>query len=154
VSKVKHTTGSNPRYLIGRFQHSVSGGIQRVEDQSGFLEEIVMNRFAAIGVLAVLTALTIPVTAQQKAAPPALEIQALSTRPEMVTGGDVLLQITGPANLSSKPLTVRVNGKDVSSAFKPASGAVATARDSKTLVGLVSGLNVGSNAIVAAMHGS
>jgi hypothetical protein len=84
------------------------------------LEEIAMNRLAAIGVLAVLSALTIPVSAQRKAAAaPALEIQALSTRPEMVTGGDVLLQIAGPANLSAKTLTVRVNGKDVSGAFKP-----------------------------------
>jgi len=32
------------------------------------LEEIAMIRFAAIGVLAVLSALTIPVAAQQKAA--------------------------------------------------------------------------------------
>src|SRR5512138_2011124 len=101
-----------------------------------------MKRFALIGVLAALGALTIPVTAQQKgAAAAALEIQALSTRPEVVTGGDVLLQIAGPANLNAKALTVRVNGKDVSNAFKPAS-------DSKALVGLVTGLNVGSNAIV------
>ena len=115
-----------------------------------------MNRFAAMGVLAVLGALTIPVTAQQKAAAaPALDIQALSTRPEMVTGGDVLLQIAGPANLSAKTLTVRVNGKDVSNAFKPAPSAVeGAAPDSKALVGLISGLNVGSNAIVASMRGS
>ena len=112
-----------------------------------------MNRFAAIGVLAVLTALTVPVTAQQKAgAASALEIQALSTRAEMVTGGDVLLQIAGPANLSAKTLIVRVNGKDVSSAFKPSPSAVRG--PAPALVGLVSGLNVGSNAIVASMRGS
>ena len=107
-----------------------------------------MNRFAAIGLLAVLGALAIPVAAQQKAAPaPAFEIRALSTRPELVTGGDVLLQIAGPANLNAKSLIVRVNGKDVSSAFKRAA-------DSQALVGLVSGLNVGSNAIAASMRGS
>ena len=80
-----------------------------------------MKRFVAIGILAVLSALTIPVVGRRRpsSAPP-LEIQALSTRPELVTGGDVLLQIAGPANLSAKNLTVRVNGKDVSSAFKPA----------------------------------
>src|SRR4029453_8094879 len=42
---------------------------------------------------------------------------------------------------------VALSGKDVSSAFKPPS-------DAKALVGLVSGLNVGSNAIVASMRGS
>ncbi len=105
-----------------------------------------MQRCAAIGILAVLSALTFPVAAQQKAAAP-LEIHALSTRPELVSGGDVLLQIAGPANLSAKNLIVRVNGKDVSSTFK-------TTPDSKALVGLVSGLNIGTNAIAASMRGS
>jgi uncharacterized tannase-like protein DUF6351 len=112
------------------------------------LEEIAMKRFAGVGILAVLGALTIPVAAQQKAATgAAFEIHALSARPELVTGGDVLLQIAGPANLTAKNLLVRVNGKDVSGAFK-------LAVDSKALIGLVSGLNVGSNAIVASMRGS
>ena len=108
-----------------------------------------MNRFAALGILAVLGALTIPVAAQQKAAAAgaAFEIHALSTRPDLVTGGDVLLQIAGPANLSAKNLIVRVNGKDISGAFK-------LAADSKALLGLVSGLNVGSNAVIASMRGS
>jgi hypothetical protein len=110
------------------------------------LKEIAMKRGAAIGMLAVLSALTIPVAAQQKAAA-ALEIRALSTRPELVSGGDVLLQIAGPANLSAKSLIVRVNGKDVSSTFKPAP-------ESKAVVGLVSGLNIGTNAIAVAMRGS
>jgi hypothetical protein len=110
------------------------------------LEEIAMKRCAAIGILAVLSALTLPVAAQQKAAA-ALEIHALSTRPELVSGGDVLLQIAGPANLSTKNLIVRVNGKDVSSAFK-------TTPDSKVLIGLVGGLNIGTNAIAASMRGS
>src|SRR6476620_8719975 len=99
-----------------------------------------MKRFAAIVFVAVIGALTLPIAAQQKAA--ALEIHALSTHPELVSGGDVLLEVTGPANLTAKSLIVRVNGRDVSAAFKP-SGA------SKTLVGLVTGLNLGSNAVQA-----
>ena len=97
---------------------------------------------------AVLSALTIPIVAQQKAVSASpFEIHALSTRPEFVSGGDVLLQIAGPANLTAKNVIVRANGKDVTSAFKPAA-------DSKALVGLVTGLNVGSNAIEASMRGS
>src|SRR5262249_41287133 len=135
VSNVKQTADSKSRYVIGHFQHRSVEPFQQVEGESGFLEEIAMKRFAAIGVLALTGALTIPVIAQQKAAAsPALEIQALSARPEMVSGGDVLLQIAGPANLSAKTLAVRVNGKDVTSAFK-------AVPDSKALVGLVSGLN-------------
>ncbi|HEY3161439.1 MAG TPA: DUF6351 family protein [Vicinamibacterales bacterium] len=120
-----------------------------------------MKRLAAIGLIAVTGALTVPVAAQQKtagraaAAVEGLEIRALSTRAEFVTGGEVLLQISpstalgtsGPANLTAKNITVRVNGKDASAAFKPAAGTTG-------LVGLVTGLNVGSNTIQASMRGS
>ena len=75
-----------------------------------------MKRFAVIGLVALLGALTNPVAAQKAA--PSLDIHTLSTRPEFVSGGDVLLQIAGPANLTAKNVTVRVNGKDVSAAFK------------------------------------
>ncbi|HYS27203.1 MAG TPA: DUF6351 family protein [Vicinamibacterales bacterium] len=113
-----------------------------------------MKRIAVIGFVAVVGILAAPVAAQQKAAGPAastpagagLEIRALSTRAELVSGGDVLLQIAGPANLTAKNLTVRVNGNDASAAFKVA--------PDKTFVGLVTGLNVGSNTVQAAMRGS
>jgi hypothetical protein len=105
-----------------------------------------MNRVAAIGLVAVVGALTLPLAAQQKA-PPALEIRAVSARAEFVSGGDVLLQIAGPSNLTVKNLSVRANGRDVTAAFKPTP-------DAKMLVGLVTGLNIGSNAIQASMRGS
>src|SRR5262249_12841118 len=103
-----------------------------------------MKRFAAIGLIAI-GALTIPVAAQDKQVP--LDIRAMSTRPEFASGGDVLLQISGPSNLTVKNLTVHANGKDVSAAFKPAP-------DSRMLVGLVTGLNVGSNAVTVSMKGN
>jgi uncharacterized tannase-like protein DUF6351 len=106
-----------------------------------------MKRLAGIGFVAVIGALGASVAAQQKAAAPALEIRALSTKPEFVTGGDVLLQIAGPANLTAKNLTVRVNGRDASASFKPAA-------EEKTFVGLVTGLSVGPNMIAASMRGS
>jgi hypothetical protein len=106
-----------------------------------------MNRFAAVGILVVTSALSMPTAAQQKSTAPPLEIRALSTHPELVTGGDVLVQVSGPATLTAKNLTVRLNGKDVSAAFK-------TAPDSKALVGLLSGLQTGSNAVSASMRGN
>jgi len=108
--------------------------------------ETAMNRFAAIGLVVVASVLTVPVAAQQKT-PPSLEVRALSTKAEFVSGGDVLLQVEGPANLTAKTLRVMVNGKDESAAFKPAAG-------SKGVVGLVTGLNVGSNSIQASIRGS
>ena len=93
-------------------------------------------------------------TAQRPTAPP-LEIRALSAKPELVSGGDVLVEIAGPfdsaqdrpASLTVKSVTVRLNGKDVTASFKPAA-------ESKALVGLLTDLQVGSNAVQASMRGS
>ena len=103
-----------------------------------------MKRLAAIGLIA-LCALTVSLAAQDTRIP--LDVRALSTRPELVSGGDVLLHVSGPPNLTAKNLTVRVNGRDVSAVFKPAAGTTG-------LVGLVTGLNVGANTIQASMRGS
>ena len=114
-----------------------------------------MKRYAAIGLVAIVSGLTMPVSAQKIGAAPPLEIRALSTRPEFVSGGDVLVEISGPATLTAKNLAVRLNGKDVSAAFKPAAQSLApSAVEGKALVGVVTGLNVGSNSIQASMRGN
>ncbi len=64
-----------------------------------------------------------------------LDIQTLSTRPDRVSGGDVLVQITQD---DSTATPVSLNGTDVTSAFR--AGSVANTR-----VGLVTGLTVGTN---------
>src|SRR5689334_23712914 len=71
----------------------------------------------------------------------ALSIEVRSSRPELVTGGDALVRITGAA---AAP-TVSVGGSDVSAVFKsdPKGG----------WVGLVSGLKDGSNALTAKAGG-
>jgi len=46
------------------------------------------------------------------------EIRTISTRPDLVSGGDVLIQIAVPATLSAGRLAVIANGRDVSGAFK------------------------------------
>src|SRR5262245_58863741 len=64
-----------------------------------------------------------------------LAIVVLSTRPDTVTGGDVLVQINaGESPLQS--IQVTLNGRDVTSAFRPG-------RVPGTLVGLVEGLALG-----------
>jgi hypothetical protein len=129
--------------------------IQQLEHKSGFLEGSAMKRYAAIGLVAIVSGLTMPVSAQKIGAAPPLEIRALSTRPEFVSGGDVLVEISGPATLTAKNLAVRLNGKDVSAAFKPAAQSLApSAVEGKALVGVVTGLNVGSNSIQASMRGN
>jgi hypothetical protein len=68
-----------------------------------------------------------------------LTIVTLSSRADMVSGGDTLLEIRSTA---SARVSVTVNDRDVTQAFHP--DAVR-----KSLVGLVEGLQVGRNTIVA-----
>ena len=67
-----------------------------------------------------------------------IEINALSTRADRVSGGDVLIEITAPGAPS-----VTLNGRDVSTAFhlRPGSGA---------FVGLVTNLSIGRNVLKVA----
>jgi hypothetical protein len=71
-----------------------------------------------------------------------LELNALSARPDMVSGGDVLVRISLPRNLRANEVTVTLNGADVTSVFKSES-------DGRTLVGLVEGLKPGRNSLRA-----
>jgi len=75
----------------------------------------------------------------------ALEVGVLSSRPDMVTGGDALVQISGP-KLDS--LSVKLNGQEVTDAFRPR-------HDSNDLVGMITGLKLGKNLLkVKAKGGS
>lgn len=68
------------------------------------------------------------------------QIETLSSRPDMVTGGDALVRIAVPAGVALKEVRVTLNGSDVSAAFQPAPGGSA-------LLGLVTGLRVGMNTL-------
>ena len=68
-----------------------------------------------------------------------VEIRTVSNRPDLVSGGDVLVELVLPATAAG--LSVKVNGRDVTSAFAMSSGG--------RMLGLVSGLNVGTNVITA-----
>jgi hypothetical protein len=75
-------------------------------------------------------------------AKPALEILTLSTRPDTVSGGDVLVQINVPENVPLNSVTVNLNGLDVTAAFRPGQAP-------GSLVGLVEGLALGENTLKA-----
>jgi hypothetical protein len=67
----------------------------------------------------------------------ALNVEVLSSRPELVSGGSALVRITGAGGTPA----VTIDGKDVSSAFK--------ADAQSRWVGLVEGLKDGDNRLVA-----
>jgi hypothetical protein len=70
-----------------------------------------------------------------------LKITTLSSRAEMVSGGDTLIKIEAPDNIALEKIAVTRNGVDVTKAFKAGKG--------HFLVGLVDGLKVGSNELMA-----
>jgi hypothetical protein len=70
-----------------------------------------------------------------------LSVRVVSSRPDMITGGDALVEIAGPASiLSSKSLSVLVNGRNFRQNFR--------ARPTgNTLLGRIEGLKTGKNVL-------
>lgn len=71
---------------------------------------------------------------------PELTVRALSTRPELVTGGDVLVEVEVPPDLDPADVRVRAGATDVTDAF-------AVVDD--TIVGLVTDLPEGATTLTA-----
>jgi Tannase-like family of unknown function (DUF6351) len=94
--------------------------------------------FALIGIL---TSLCARDAFSQSAA--RLEIRTLSSRPDLVSGGDALVEVKAPAGVRLNDLTLTLNGKDVTSRLKldVAGG----------FRGLISGMVVGENTLIAKM---
>lgn len=92
-------------------------------------------RLALIGVLA--TVLVACAEVEGERGEEGIAIRALSTKPDMVSGGDVLIGVEGDAR-ALEGLSVSLNGADVTPKLRS---------DGGRLVGLVDGLNPGSNTV-------
>jgi hypothetical protein len=71
-----------------------------------------------------------------------LDIITVSTRPDTVSGGNVLVRINVPRSVAINHLVILLNGQAVTSAFRPEA-------DGHSLLGLVEGLTVGENTLLA-----
>lgn len=85
------------------------------------------------------------------ATPPAgtvaeLKLSVLSSRPDLVSGGDALVEVAVPDGLAAADVRLLRNGDDVSAMLEPAT-------DGRTLRGLVGGLGLGANRLVATIGG-
>ena len=78
-----------------------------------------------------------------RAADDPFEIATLSARPDMVSGGDVLVGVTVPRAVPLDRTRITLNGADVTSAFHRNG-------DNHAMTGLVKGLKAGPNAISVA----
>ncbi|MEX2583207.1 MAG: DUF6351 family protein [Gemmatimonadota bacterium] len=77
----------------------------------------------------------------------ALRITSVSTRPYLVTGGDVLLRLEGGPGVEAGEIEVTANGVDVTSRFRGLG-------EENTMVGLVTGLPEGESEIEATAPGA
>ena len=78
-------------------------------------------------------------TTAQAAGP---QIRVLSNRPDMVSGGDVLIRIDVSPGAMPRDVSVTLNGSDVTSRFR-------VDEAGRSLTGLVTGLAVGANTVAA-----
>lgn len=102
-----------------------------------------MTRTAlTVGMAGVLGLGAQPVAAQTSAQA-AFEIRTVSTRPETVSGGGVLVQITLPRAVAPDQVSVTLNGRDVRASFRPGA-------QPQVLLGRVEGLSPGANQLEAA----
>jgi hypothetical protein len=71
-----------------------------------------------------------------------LEIKTLSSRPDLVSGGDALVEVKAPAGTQLSQLSLTLNGKDVTNQLRldPATG---------SFRGLINELNLGDNTLLA-----
>jgi len=74
--------------------------------------------------------------------PVPLEIKVLSSRPEFVSGGDALIEVRIGGDTKLEGLTLTTDGNDVT-------GSIAFDTSSKTLRGVVRGLKLGPNTLLA-----
>ncbi|MSR06853.1 MAG: hypothetical protein EXR93_07300 [Gemmatimonadetes bacterium] len=75
------------------------------------------------------------------------QIATVSTRNDMVSGGDVLLRIGVSSQLPLERVAVALNGQDVRAAFRAVPG-------TRTLLGLVTGLRLGDNTLAVTGQGA
>ena len=77
--------------------------------------------------------------------PQSLQIRTLSTHADRVSGGDVLVEISLPRSPQKGDVIVSLNGRIVTSAFRETAPG--------TLLGLVTGLSLGDNRLIAEAKG-
>ncbi|HKH29523.1 MAG TPA: DUF6351 family protein, partial [Gaiellaceae bacterium] len=74
------------------------------------------------------------------------ELRVLSSPPSMVTGGDALVQLTIPRNVPLHKAVLLRNGTDITSTLTLDASA-------RTLTGMVTGLRLGANTLIAESNG-
>lgn len=100
----------------------------------------VMKRWVTTGLL--VAGIAGPLTVHATSGPHQFEIKTLSNRADLVSGGDVLVEVQVPQHVALDKVVISLNGQDVTGALQQNPAA-------RTFSGLVSGLDVGKNTLEA-----
>ncbi|MBI4886086.1 MAG: hypothetical protein HY824_03245 [Acidobacteria bacterium] len=106
----------------------------------------VTTRRAVMAALGIAAAFVPRPVAAQAPGVETLDVRTVSTRPDTVSGGEVLVQIAVPRAAAPDRVAVTLNGRDIRSAFRPGS-------QPHILLGLVSGLSNEPNQLQVAAPG-
>jgi len=89
---------------------------------------------------------------------PKIEIRTLSSRPDLVSGGDALVEVSvggaGGGVVSLSQITLTLNGKDVPGQLKQSFSAEYSRAGASAFVGVISGMTVGENTLRASIKPS
>src|SRR5215469_18163522 len=136
--------------MYGRLVMTPLGPVRRFAVRSRLIRGRTIGWLAGISATGLVFALA-PSTAQ--AAPPGnapsagqLALMTVSNpRPELVSGGEVLVRVDVPRHINAADVEITSDGQDVTSSFQ--------AQPDGSLLGLITGLNIGRNRLVASVHG-
>ncbi|MEP7274214.1 MAG: DUF6351 family protein, partial [Acidobacteriota bacterium] len=95
-----------------------------------------------LGVLAAMAALGVGRPSAQSGG---IEIRSISSRPELVSGGDALIEIKAPAGTAANQILLNLNGKDLAVTLHPE-------KDVNSFGALISGLSDGENTLRASVR--
>lgn len=100
------------------------------------------RRRTALALLVPLLLAGVTFAGTASAAPGVVEVQVLSGRADLVTGGDALVEVALPPGSDPAGTLIDVDGRDVTEVFRTRDG---------VLVGLVTGLALGTNVVSATL---
>jgi hypothetical protein len=104
------------------------------------IRAIISASFATAGFVACVQ--TVQAESGSTSSRHAIQISTLSSRPQLVSGGNVLTSIILPQSLDQLQVRVTLNGQDIANEFIADEAA-------HSLVGLVTGLRLGKNSLIA-----
>ena len=107
-----------------------------------------MSRFVRVLVAATIALAVVPalIVMTSLSAADGVQLRILSSRPDMVSGGDALVRVELPTGMAARDVKLSLNGTDVTAR-------VAADAGGRALTGLVTGFALGSNTLVATASG-